>query len=152
MGSVRSYRKRLVHSLEEAAQWRAQVSQKYPNDERTERSAKALVAAACEVDALPDDDPRLLLLVRLQEAGDEAVCDFLEEEHCIISRHGVCDHTTRTTDELLWALVRAADNAVLSSLDDCEPRPMMVQDATTRVDSGRGPVTMVENTGDEQQY
>lgn len=57
-------------------------------------------------------------LVRLYEVGDEAVGNFLEEEHYIITRHGFGDDATQTTDELLSALVGAADGAVLSALDD----------------------------------
>ncbi len=56
--------------------------------------------------------------MRLYEAGDEAVGDFLEEEYYIITRHGFGDDATQTTDELLTALATAADDAVLSSLDD----------------------------------
>lgn len=118
INNVRDYRDQLVHSLEDAADWRARKAEEYPKDERNDRSAEALAVAAREVAALPDDDPRLRRLVRLYEVGDEAVGDFLEEEHYIITRHGFGSDATETTDELLVALVGAADDAVLSSLDD----------------------------------
>jgi len=101
-------------------------AQEYPKDERNDRSAEALGAAAREVSLLPDDDPRLRRLVRLYEVGDEAVGDFLEEEHYIIVRHGFGPDATQTTNELLIALMRAADDAVLSSLDD--PRSLRDDD------------------------
>ena len=118
ISNVRDYREQLVHSLEEAAQWRAGKAAEYPKDERNERSAQALDAAAREVAGLPDHDPRLRRLVRLYEAGDGAVGNFLEAEHYLITRHGFADDATQTTDELLTVLVAAADDAVLSALDD----------------------------------
>ena len=126
INSVRDYREQLVHSLEDAAEWRGAKAAEYPKDERNDRSADALRAAARDVAALSDHDPRLRRLVRLYEAGDEAVGDFLEEEHYIITRHGFGDDATQTTDELLTALAGAADDAVLSSLDD--PRAMQADD------------------------
>jgi hypothetical protein len=118
VSNVRDYREQLVHSLEDSAEWRAAKAEEYPNDERNRRSAEALEAAARQVAALPDDDLRLRRLVRLYEAGDEAVGNFLEAEHYIITRHGFADDATQTTDELLSALVGAADDAVISALDD----------------------------------
>ena len=118
ISNVRDYREQLVHSLEEAVEWRAGKAQEYPKDGRNDRSAAALGAAAREVAALPDHDPRLRRLVRLYEVGDEAVGNFLEAEHYIITQHGFGDDATQTTDELLSALVGAADDAVLSALDD----------------------------------
>jgi hypothetical protein len=118
INDVRDYREQLVHSLEDAAEWRASKAAEYPKDGRNDRSADALREAARDVAALPDHDPRLRRLVRLYEAGDEAVGDFLEEEYYIITRHGFGDDATQTTDELLTALATAADDAVLSSLDD----------------------------------
>jgi hypothetical protein len=125
--SVRDYREQLVHSLEDAAEWRAAKAVEYPKDERNDRSAEALRVAARDVAALPDHDPRLRRLVRLYEAGDKAVGDFLEEEHYVITRHGFGDDATQTTDELLTALAGAADDAVLSSLD--ESRAAQADDA-----------------------
>jgi hypothetical protein len=118
INNVRDYREQLARSLEDAAEWRARKAKEYPNDERNSRSAEALSVAAREVAELPDHDPRLRRLVRLYEVGDEAVGDFLEEEHYIITRHGFGPDATETTDDLLTALVGAADDAVLSSLDD----------------------------------
>jgi hypothetical protein len=118
INNVRDYREQLVHSLEDAAEWRGAKAAEYPKDERNDCSAEALRAAARDVAALPDHDPRLRRLVRLYEAGDEAVGDFLEEENYIITRHGFGDDATQTTDDLLTALAGAADDAVLSSLDD----------------------------------
>ena len=118
VGNVRDYREQLVQSLFDFVEWRACKAEDYPNDARNGQSAEALYAAAREVAAMADEDPRLLRLVRLYEAGDEAVGDFLEQEHYIIARHGFGAGATQSTDELVAALVRAADDAVISSLDD----------------------------------
>jgi hypothetical protein len=117
-GNIRDYREQLVQCLCDWVEWRAGKAEERPNDQRNGRSAAALCAAARDVAALADDDPRLLRLVRLYDAGDAAVGDFLEEEHYIIARHGFGSGATQTADELLSALVRAADDAVLWSLDD----------------------------------
>jgi hypothetical protein len=136
INNVRDYREQLVHSLEDAAEWRAGKAADYPKDERNDRSAKSLRAAARDVAALPDHDPRLRRLVRLYEAGDEAVGDFLEEEHYIITRHGFGDDATQSTDELLTALAGAADDAVLSALDDS--RALQADDSRTSRDDDPG--------------
>ena len=135
ISNVRDYREQLVHSLEDSAEWRARKAEEYPNDERNGRSAAALDGAARDVAAIPDDDPRLRRLVRLYEAGDAAVGDFLEEERYIIARHGFTSDATQTTDELLSALVSAADNAVISSLDDSPS----LKDDDRRSDGQDGP-------------
>jgi hypothetical protein len=116
---VCDYREQLAQTLEDSAKWRSRKAEQRPDDERNDQSAGALYAAARAVAALADNDPRLLRLVRLYETDDDAaVGDFLEEEHYIIARHGFDSAATQTTDELLSALVKAADDAVLSSLDD----------------------------------
>jgi hypothetical protein len=136
ISNVRDYREQLVHSLEDSAEWRARIAEEYPNDERNARSAAALGAVARDVATLPDGDPRLRRLVRLYEAGDAAVGDFLEEEHYIIARHGFAADATQTTDELLSALVSAADEAVISSLDDS--RSLQDDDRGSDGRDGRG--------------
>jgi len=116
---VCDYREQLAQTLEESAEWRRRRAVERVDDERNHQSACALFAAARDVAALADRDPRLVRLVRLFETNDDAaVGDFLEEEHYIIVQHGFGCDATQTTDELLSALVKAADDAVLSSLDD----------------------------------
>ena len=67
--------------------------------------------------ALPDDDPRLLHLAHVWNAGDGALREFLEQECRILIRHGFNSAGTQTTGGLLSALVKVADDAVLISLE-----------------------------------
>lgn len=116
---VCDYREQLAQTLEDSAKWRSRKAEECLDRKRNDQSACALCAAARDVAALPDDDPRLLRLIRLYETDDDdAVGNFLEEEHYIIARHGFDSDATQTTDVLLSALLKAADDAVLSSLDD----------------------------------
>ncbi len=117
-GNVRDYREQLVASLCDWVEWRASTAEDHPDDWRIGRAAERLYRTTREVAALADDDPRLLRLVRLFEAGDAAVGHFLEQEHYLIARHGFGSDATQTTEELVSALVTAADDAVLASLDD----------------------------------
>lgn len=115
---VRAYRDWLVQSLYGWLQWRGANAADEPGDEGNLESARALYVAARGVEALPDDDPRLVRLASLYAADDQAVHEFLEEECVIIARHGFGAAGTQTTNELLSALVRAADAAVLLSLEN----------------------------------
>jgi hypothetical protein len=104
---VKDVREQLTSSLESSAAWRAAKANEFPDDERNAESAAALTVAAQEVAALPDDDPRLLRLASIYAAHhDLVIC--VEEESCVIGRHGF-DSPEATTDELLNALVKAAE-------------------------------------------
>ena len=81
-------------------------------------SAQALLAAARDVAALPDDDRKLGRIVCLHKAGDDAVDRFLEQASYIIARHGIVFDGTETTGDLLAALIAATDDAALLSLDE----------------------------------
>jgi hypothetical protein len=114
---ARNYREWLTRSLYAWLEWRGTHAQDHPEDRPSVQCAAALYAAARAVEELPADDPRLLRLTRLYGARDEAVHEFLEQECGIIARHGFGSVGTQTTDELLSALVKAADDAVLLSLE-----------------------------------
>ncbi len=118
VSGVRAYRDWLVQSLYGWLQWRGANAADEPGDERNLESARALYVAARAVEALPDDDPRLMRLASLYAADDQAVHEFLEEECVIVAGHGFGAAGTQTTNELLSALVRAADAAVLLSLEN----------------------------------
>ena len=113
-----TYREWLAKGLYGWLEWRAAKAEDRPADRRYVQAAKALYLAARDVMALPDDDPRLLRLARVRDAGDGALREFLEQECRIIARHGFGSAGTQTTGGLLSALVRAADDAVLLSLED----------------------------------
>ena len=117
VSSIRPYREWLLGSLYAWLEWRGTRAEDDPNN-RNLQSAKALYAAARDVADLADDDPRLMLLARLCLAGDDAVHEFLEDECRIIACHGFGLGGTQTTDELLSALVKAADDSVLLSLEN----------------------------------
>ena len=70
-----------------------------------------------DVEALADDDSRLVRLAGLRGADDDAVRVFLEEECWILAHHGFGPGGTQSTDGLLSALVKAAECAVLESLE-----------------------------------
>ena len=75
---VCDYREQLAQTLEESAEWRRRRAVERVDDERNHQSACALFAAARDVAALADRDPRLVRLVRLFETNDDAaVGDFL---------------------------------------------------------------------------
>jgi hypothetical protein len=115
---IGTYREWLARGLYSWLEWRAAKAEDRPADRRYVQAAKALYLAARDVMALPDDDPRLLRLAHLRDAGDGAVREFLEQECRIIARHGFDSAGTRTTGGLLSALVKAADDAVLLSLEN----------------------------------
>ena len=115
LSSVQDYRDWLAHNLYGWLQWRSANARDHPHDRRNLRVVEVLLAATYEVEALPDDDPKLGLIVCLRKAGDEAVERFLDEEHYLLARHGFAFDGTQTTGELLRALVKAADDAVLAS-------------------------------------
>lgn len=114
-GSCREW---LARSLYCWLEWRAAQAEDRPADRRYVQAAKALYCAARDVMALPDDDPRLLHLAYVWNAGDGALRDFLEQECRILIRHGFDSAGTRTTGGLLSALVKVADDAVLLSLEN----------------------------------
>jgi hypothetical protein len=114
---IRAYRDWLVQSLYGWLEWRGANAADQPGDPRNLQSAKALYAAIRSVEALSDDDPRLVRLAGLYAADDQAVHEFLEEECLLIARHGFGAAGTQTTDQLLAALVGAAADAVLLSLE-----------------------------------
>jgi hypothetical protein len=113
-----AYREWLVQSLYGWLEWRGANAADDPGDGRNLQSAKALYAAIRSVEALPGDDPRLVRLARVSATDEQAVQEFLEEECLVIARHGFGAAGTQTTDELLSALVAAADDAVLLSLEN----------------------------------
>ena len=113
-----AYREWLAGGLYCWLEWRAAKAEDRPADRRYVQAAKALYRAAREVMALPDDDPRLLRMTRVWNAGDGALREFLRQECRIIACHGFGPAGTQSTGGLLSALVRAADDAVLLSLED----------------------------------
>ena len=74
-----SYREWLARSLYCWLEWRAAQAEDRPADRRYVQAAKALYCAARDVMALPDDDPRLLHLAHVCDAGDGALREFLEK-------------------------------------------------------------------------
>lgn len=107
---------RLVARLGRAAAWREDKAEEYPDDERNWQTARALRRAAAEIAALPDDDPRVLRLARLCDNEDTAIV-AIEAMILVIGRHGF-DSPDATTDELLTALVEAADLAGIAPPDE----------------------------------
>lgn len=118
LSSVRDCRDWLEQSLCVWLQWRCSQSREHPDDRLDLGSAQALLAAARDVAALPDDDRKLGRIVCLHKAGDDAVDRFLEQASYIIARHGIVFDGTETTGDLLAALIAATDDAVLLSLDE----------------------------------
>lgn len=118
VGTVRECREGLAADLRDSATRRAAQAERHPDDARHERSADALDAATRDVATLADDDPRLARLARLADGGDhEAIDRFTDVRQRIVGQHGFGPAATQTTDELLSALVEAADDAVVWSLD-----------------------------------
>ena len=108
---VGSYRQNLADKLESLAAWRLSEGAQRA-DERSARSAQALRAAASEVLALTNDDPRLHELATVCQAhNDRERIAYIEAEDHIVGGHGAGDGATRSTDELLAALTRAAKAA-----------------------------------------
>ena len=90
---IGTYREWLARGLYSWLEWWAAKAADRPADRRYVQEAKALYLAARDVMALPDDDPRLLRLAHLRDAGDGAVREFLEQECRIIApRLRFCRH------------------------------------------------------------
>jgi len=111
MSGSEGTREDLIRDLEARSRWRTQRAASHPGDDRDTRSAEALAQAARDVEAMPDDDPRLVHLAAFYAAAtDKAILSFLDVQNRIMSRHGY-DSADATTDGLLAALVEAADKA-----------------------------------------
>jgi len=95
----------LLERIGHTAAWREDKAERYPDDERNWRSARALRQAASDIAALPDSDPRLVHLARIYDTGDTATI-ALQTRRQVIARHGF-DRADATTDDLLAALVAA---------------------------------------------
>ena len=109
---VGNYREQLADKLESLAAWRKREAEQGSDDERNAQSAEALRAAASEVLALTDDDPRLRrLAIVVQAHNDDERISFIEAEDRIVSRYGFGAGATLGTDELLAALATAAEDA-----------------------------------------
>ncbi len=109
---VGNYREQLVDKLESLAAWRKREATEHPDDERNAQSAEALRETASEVLALPHDDPRLRRLASVCQAhNDEERISYIEAEDRIVNRHAFGDGATLSTDELLVALTKAAEDA-----------------------------------------
>jgi hypothetical protein len=68
LADPRKLREYLAVMVEDSAYWRGLKAEEYPQDERNVASWVALVVAAREVAALPDDDPRLVHIARFWAA------------------------------------------------------------------------------------
>ena len=122
LSSVSNCRDWLAQTLCAWLQWRAAQAKEHPDDRLDLGSAEALMAAARDIAALPDDDRKLGRIVCLRKAGDDAVDRFLEEANVIVAHHALAPDGTKTTADLLAALIEATDDAVMLSLDD-SPSP-----------------------------
>ena len=110
---VAGYREQLLQRLDSLAAFRAREAEEHPEDERQAQAAKVLRATAHEVMALPDDDARLRGLATVCQAhDDDEVIAYVEAEDQILARHGFGADATLSTDDLLGALAKAADDAV----------------------------------------
>jgi hypothetical protein len=113
LADPRNLREHLVAEFQDSAEWRGRKAETYPNDHRNETSRVAPEAAAREVAHLPHDDPRLVYLAdwwglvarEVKQGNDEFGGAWKEEVSRVIGRHCFGRSATRTTDELLAALV-----------------------------------------------
>ncbi len=113
---VGGYREQLLQRLESLAAYRGREAADHPEDERLAQATDVLRSTAHDVMALPDDDPRLLGLATVCQAhDDDEVIAYIDAEDHIVVQHGFGDGATRSTDELLAALAKAADAAVKRS-------------------------------------
>jgi hypothetical protein len=109
---VGNYREQLGDKLESLAAWRKREAAEHPDDERNAQSAEALRAAASDVLALKDDDPRLRGLATVCQAhNDDERISYIEAEDQIVSHYGFGAGAALGIDELLGALAKAAEDA-----------------------------------------
>lgn len=108
---LEAFHEELVQKLESMREFRATEATDRPDDERFARATEALRRSFHEVDALPADDARLRRLTLAAHSHDDHErMHYLEQEDHLIGRHGL-EGATQTTDELLAALVLAAEGA-----------------------------------------
>lgn len=110
-------REELVGVITHCAVWRGERAQEQPHDARNAQCAAALERAASELQALPDDDPRLARIERLVgRMDDEVAGSYMVEAGDIIARHGF--GCAARLDDLLAALVEAAEALARSAEPD----------------------------------
>jgi len=108
---VGSYRENLADKLESLAAWRNKQALGDPDADPGTPAARALRAAASDVLSLSHDDPTLRELATVCQAHDDRErMSYIEAEDHIVGRHGSGDGATSSTDELLAALTRAAND------------------------------------------
>jgi hypothetical protein len=106
-----AFHEKLVMKVESMREFRAREASDHPGDARLAQAAEVLRRSFHEVDALPADDTRLrVLALAAQERDAHIRIRFTEQQDHLIGRHGL-EGCTRTTDELLSALVTAAEGA-----------------------------------------
>lgn len=104
-----AFREDLLDKLESMREFRSNEAADHPDDERFARAAEALRRSFHDVDALPLDDARLRALAGAASGRDDhARMRYVEQEDHLIGRHGM-DSATQSTDELLTALMAAAE-------------------------------------------
>lgn len=104
-----AFHEEFVQKLESMREFRSKEATDRPDDEAFARAAETLRRSFHEVDALPADDARLRALALLAGShSDHARMHYIEQEDHFIGRHGL-EGATQTTDELLAALLEAAE-------------------------------------------
>jgi heat shock protein HtpX len=107
---VESFREELLQKLESMREFRTTEADR-PDDEPYARAAETLRTSVHEIEALPLHDARLHALALAAHGHDDhARMHWLEQEDHLIGQHGL-EGATQTTDELLAALVLAAEGA-----------------------------------------
>ncbi len=109
----------LICTAENTAVWRARKATEYPEDERNDQCAQALIALAKSLKSLPADHPKLrglwwtLFRERPKSKPDAAELAFYfsEEESQLISRYGFDGQKDGNAEEFLSELIAELERA-----------------------------------------
>lgn len=114
---MRTMKAKLVEYLLEQATWREEKAAEYPEDQRNAASARALQAAASDVDSRTEDDLRLVQLDTLQRAYRMDVFSPGEDSRRLIARFGF-DSDGGSVNGLLDSVIELEVKASTENVDD----------------------------------